>query len=92
MRKGLLSCLLVLLIPAALFSQVEFLEVVTGEDMDEARRKASDGMQMLFVDIYATWCGPCKQMDREVYPDPELSAYMNEHFINVRMDGETPFG
>ena len=83
---------MLLIMPLSLFSQAEFLEVVTKKDMEAARKKASDGMQLLFVDIYATWCGPCKKMDSEVYTNPELGAYMNEHFVNVRMDGETAFG
>jgi thiol-disulfide isomerase/thioredoxin len=76
----------------SLFSQVEFIEVVTLEEMEAARKKADDGMQMLFVDVYATWCGPCKMMDRDVYTDPAVAEYMNANFVNVRMDGETDFG
>lgn len=81
-----------LALPLSVFTQVNFIEVVTAADMEAAKKKADDGMLMLFVDVYASWCGPCKMMDQEVYPDPELSAYMNEHFISVRMDGETDFG
>lgn len=74
------------------YSQVKFIEVVTFEDMEAARKKADDGMLMLFVDVYATWCGPCKMMDRDVYTDPAVADYMNANFVNVRMDGETDFG
>lgn len=82
----------VLALPLRAFTQVNFIEVVTAADMEAAKKKADDGMLMLFVDVYASWCGPCKMMDREVYPDADLSAFMNEHFVNVRMDGETDFG
>lgn len=81
-----------LTLPFTAFSQVEFIEVVTASDMEAAQKKANDGMLMLFVDVYATWCGPCKMMDAQVYPDPALSEYMNKHFLSVRMDGETDFG
>jgi len=84
--------LLMLIHPLVAFSQVEFIEVVTAADMDSARQKADDGMLMLFVDVYATWCGPCKQMDSQVYTDPAVAKFMNTHFVNVRMDGETDFG
>jgi len=76
----------------ALQAQVRFIEVETREEMDAAMKKASDAMLMLFVDVYATWCGPCKMMDRDVYTDPEVAEYMNTHFVNVRMDGETDYG
>jgi thioredoxin-related protein len=91
-RIGWIAGCIFLLITPELQSQVEFIEVRTREEMEAARKKASDGMLMLFVDVYATWCGPCKRMDSEVYADPGVAAYMNAHFVNVRMDGETDFG
>ena len=84
--------LILMILPQLVFSQVEFIEVVTQKDMEAAQKKADDGMLLLFVDVYATWCGPCKMMDSEVYADPAVGEYMNTNFVNVRMDGETDFG
>ena len=89
------SCILfilLLLIPLTLFAQVNFTEVETREQMNAAQKKASDQMLMLFVDVYATWCGPCKMMDSEVYTDPAVAEYMNSHYVNVRLDGESDYG
>ncbi len=84
--------LLVFIAPLTMKAQVEFIEVETLEQMQAAQKKASDGMLMLFVDVYATWCGPCKMMDSEVYTDPAVTDYMNTHYLSVRMDGESDFG
>ncbi len=84
--------LLVFIAPFTLKAQVEFIEVETLEQMQAAQKKASDGMLMLFVDVYATWCGPCKMMDSEVYTDPAVAEYMNTHYLSVRLDGESDFG
>jgi len=84
--------LLVFIAPLTMEAQVEFIEVETLEQMQAAQKKASDGMLMLFVDVYATWCGPCKMMDSEVYTDPVVADYMNTHYLSVRMDGESDFG
>jgi thioredoxin-related protein len=78
--------------PFALSAQVKFIEVTTLEEMESARKQASDQMRMLFVDVYATWCGPCKMMDQQVYTDPAVAEFMNEHFVNVRLDGECDYG
>ncbi len=83
---------LLTLLPFRLNAQVEFIEVETPEQMDAARKKASDQMLMLFVDVYATWCGPCKMMDRDVYGDPSVATYMNTHYVNVKLDGESDYG
>ncbi len=94
MNKFLIVIQLVLLlgIPVRSHTQVQFIEVETAAEMKEAREKASAGELLLFVDVYATWCGPCKMMDRDVYTEPAVAAYMNGNFVSVRMDGETDFG
>ena len=85
--------LILLLFPLTMASsQVKFLEVTTLEEMEAAQKKASDQMLMLFVDVYATWCGPCKMMDQQVYTDPAVAEMMNERFVNVRLDGECAYG
>jgi len=51
--------------------------------MDESRR----GGKILFVEAYTTWCGPCKFMEKEVFPNNELEKPYSE-FICVRIDIE----
>jgi thioredoxin-related protein len=54
--------------------------------LEEAKALAETEDKLLFVESYADWCGPCKLMAREVFADPEVGAYFNEHFINVKLD------
>lgn len=42
----------------------------------------------IYVDIYTTWCGPCKKMDMTTFENPEVAAYLNEHFYPVKFDAE----
>jgi thiol-disulfide isomerase/thioredoxin len=51
-----------------------------------AKAKAED--KLIFLDAYASWCGPCKMMDRDVFSDAEVGAFFNERFINARIDME----
>lgn len=56
--------------------------------LDEAVKKANIENKPIFIDVYATWCGPCKYLSREVFVDDELGAYMNANFINIKLNGE----
>ncbi len=44
--------------------------------------------KMIFLDAYASWCGPCKKMKRTTFTDKNVADYYNKNFINVAMDME----
>jgi len=61
-------------------------------DWDEAVRLAKKHNKPIFVDAYASWCGPCKRLAKKIFPLPEVGNYFNQHFINVKLDMEKPEG
>lgn len=54
--------------------------------------KAKEENKVIFVDIYATWCGPCKLLKRTTFTDKEVGEYFNANFINAAYDGEKEEG
>lgn len=58
----------------------------------EALEKAQTENKPIFLDIYATWCGPCKKLKRKTFSDKAVGDYYNKNFINIAIDGETPEG
>lgn len=54
----------------------------------EALQQAEQEEKLVFVDVYTTWCGPCKVMAQTVFPDHEVGQYFNTRFINVKLDAE----
>lgn len=44
--------------------------------------------KMIFLDAYASWCGPCKKMKRTTFTDKSVAEYYNKNFINVAIDME----
>lgn len=58
----------------------------------EAVKKAKAENKPIFLDVYATWCGPCKQLKRNTFSDKEVGEYFNSKFINVSLNGEQAEG
>ncbi|MBY0549135.1 MAG: thioredoxin family protein [Candidatus Obscuribacterales bacterium] len=42
----------------------------------------------IVVDVYTSWCGYCKKMDREVFSSPMVAPYLAENFVCVRINAE----
>ena len=53
---------------------------------DEAFARARTDDRPVLLDIGAVWCHWCHVMDGESYEDPALAAYLNEHFVCVKVD------
>lgn len=58
---------------------------ITVEDMF-AQAKA--GGKIIFMDCYASWCGPCKMMARDVFTVDRVADFFNENFFCVKFDME----
>jgi thiol:disulfide interchange protein len=54
----------------------------------EALQLAKKENKLIFLDIYATWCGPCKRLKANTFSNKEVGKYYNTNFINVALDGE----
>jgi thiol-disulfide isomerase/thioredoxin len=87
--KIILTFLLSICISARIFSQEVQFETGT---WNAILAKAQKENKPIFLDIYASWCGPCKLLDKNVYPDESVAEYMNTHFINAKFDGEESEG
>ncbi len=55
---------------------------------DEALAKAKKENKMVFLDAYASWCGPCQKMKKNVFTDTVVAAFFNDNFVNVAADME----
>jgi thioredoxin-related protein len=78
-------CLMVLYIPMLLRAQEKGVEFVQGITWDQVKAKAKAENKYVFVDIFATWCGPCKMMDRDVYTNDTVMNAMAGKMIAVKL-------
>lgn len=55
---------------------------------EEALKEAKSSNKLIFLDAYASWCGPCKWMEANTFKDDKVGAFFNENFINLKIDME----
>ena len=63
-----------------------------GTTLEQASAKAKAEGKLIFLDCFTTWCGPCKMMARDVFPQAEVGAFMNPRFVNLQIDMEGTYG
>jgi uncharacterized protein YyaL (SSP411 family) len=52
------------------------------EAFEAARREGKP----VLVDVGAVWCHWCHVMDEKTYNDEEVAAYINQHFVPIKVD------
>jgi thiol:disulfide interchange protein len=67
---------------------IRFIE----DDWNLALKKAQAQNKLVFVDIYATWCEPCKMLKQYTFTDSSVGDFFNKNFINISIDGEKGIG
>ncbi|UEG54871.1 thioredoxin family protein [Mucilaginibacter daejeonensis] len=55
---------------------------------NDALNKAKAAHKYIFVDAYATWCAPCKQLKATTFSDARVAEYFNRNFVNLSLDVE----
>lgn len=88
MKKAILF-LSLLLISTIAISQGIIFETGTWK---EVVAKAKLANKPIFLDMYTTWCQPCKTMSTKVFTRADVGTYFNENFICYQLDAERDEG
>lgn len=94
MKKSIIV-MICLFLSMSLFSQektenkggVIFDHGTLAESLAKAK-KNKKGPNMVFLDCYTTWCGPCKQMANIIFPMEHVGKFFNANFVNIKIDME----
>lgn len=59
-----------------------FLELT----LDEALARARAEEKLVFIDFFATWCGPCNQLDSTTFADEKVIEWLGKHTVPLKID------
>lgn len=63
---------------------IRFFEGTYAALLQEAQRQH----KMIFIDVYTDWCGPCKQMDKQIFPLKTVGDKYNPLFLSYKLNAE----
>ena len=58
---------------------------VTLEKALELQKKAP---KKIMMDVYTSWCGPCKMLDKNTFQNPDVAKYVNQNYYAVKFNAE----
>ena len=63
-------------------------EKVKWLNLSELSIAYSNNPKPIIIDVYTTWCGWCKAMDKETYGNDKVAGYINENYYAVKFNAE----
>lgn len=67
---------------------IEFFDGTFAEALAASKKQNKP----IFMDSYTSWCHWCKHLDKTTFKDASVVSYLNENFINVKMNMEAGEG
>ncbi len=62
--------------------------IVWENSFESAMQRAQNERKPVMIDFYTDWCGVCKNVDAETYPNPAV-IQKSQNFVMVKVDAES---
>lgn len=59
---------------------------------DVVREMAVKTGKLVFIDLYASWCPPCRAMEKQVFSREDVGAFMEQRFVSAKYDTDKTTG
>tara|TARA_B100001146_G_scaffold213216_1_gene213420 strand:- start:65008 stop:65553 length:546 start_codon:yes stop_codon:yes gene_type:complete len=82
LMKYLLTFLLVITTASLSAQKIQWMT------MNEALAAQEKAPKKIIMDVYTTWCGPCKLLDKNTFSNPDVIKFINTNYYPVKFNGE----
>lgn len=72
----------------ATYAQVKSDNTIHWYTMEQAESLSKKEKRKIFIDVYTTWCGWCKNMEKATFNQQHIARYINENYYAVKLDAE----
>ncbi len=79
-----LLLLLILLSSTFIYAQ----DKIKWMTMNEALEAQKENPKKIFMDVYTTWCGPCKLLDKNTLSNKDVIDFINKNYYSVKFNAE----
>ena len=77
-----------ILLVAVFTSASSLAQEINWVTLDEAIELQKTNPKKIMMDVYTSWCGPCKMLDRNTFHNSDVVAYVNEIYEAIAGDAE----
>ena len=95
MKSIIIACSLILAFSLTSCNQQSSIEVqelteagLKWYSFENAMKINKKAQKKVLVDVYTSWCGWCKRMDKNTFTNPEVVEYLNDNFVLVKFNAE----
>ena len=67
-------------------------DFVQANSLDRVKQIAQKENKLIFVDVYTSWCLPCRMMDEDVFTHEDTADAINKNFISYKVNAEKSNG
>ena len=71
-----------------LVAMVSSAQEINWMSMNDALSAQQKTPKKIFVDVYTTWCGPCRMLSERTFKNKDFVKYINDNFYAVKFNAE----
>lgn len=80
---------LFMILALALFTAANtYAQEIKWLTLEEALALQKKKPKKIMMDVYTSWCGPCKMLDKNTFHNADVAKYVNENYYAVKFNAE----
>jgi thioredoxin-related protein len=87
-KKQVFLSFLLAFIHTLSLAQVDATLKINWKTYDEGVKEATKKKKLMVIDVYTSWCGWCKVMDKSTFTDPDVVKYGTKKYVFIKLNAE----